>query len=65
LAVSAKWNGRSTGSTLHWIALLDYKSSSGKYQVADSGSKHNELVWVTGKQLASFASAWGDSVCIK
>ncbi|MDI3405074.1 peptidoglycan-binding domain-containing protein [Streptomyces cavernicola] len=65
LAVCARWNGRSTGSTLHWIALLDYSSKSGKYQVADSSSKHNKLVWVTRGQLASFASSWGASVCIK
>ncbi|MFG3257444.1 peptidoglycan-binding protein [Streptomyces sp. NPDC048172] len=65
LAVCAKWNGRSTGSTLHWIAVLDYSSKSGKYQVADSSSQHNKLVWVTSGQLKSFASAWGDSVCVK
>lgn len=65
LAVAAKWNGRSTSSALHWIALIDYKSSTGKFQVADSSSKNNKLVWVTKNQLASFAKAWGDSVCIK
>ncbi|HIV56486.1 MAG TPA: peptidoglycan-binding protein [Candidatus Stackebrandtia faecavium] len=65
LAVAAKWNGRDTGSVLHWVALLDYKSSSGKYQVADSSSKHNELVWVTADQLAAFAQTWGDSVYIQ
>ncbi|AXK35173.1 peptidoglycan-binding protein [Streptomyces armeniacus] len=65
LSVCAKWNGRSTGYTLHWIALLDYSSASGEYQVADSSSKYNKLVWVTHSQLASFASAWGASVCIK
>ncbi|MFM9372480.1 peptidoglycan-binding domain-containing protein [Streptomyces sp. Da 82-17] len=65
LAVCARWNGRSTGSTLHWIALLDHSAKSGKYQVADSSSKHNELVWVTRSQLASFARSWGDSVCVQ
>ncbi|NBE52894.1 peptidoglycan-binding domain-containing protein [Streptomyces boluensis] len=65
LAVCARWNGRATGSTLHWIALLDYSARSGKYQVADSSSKHNELVWVTSGQLASFARTWGDSVCVE
>lgn len=65
LRVCAKWNGRSTSSTLHWISLLDYSSSSGKYLVADSSSRYNELVWVTRRQLSSFASAWGESVYLK
>ncbi|GAA2100350.1 hypothetical protein GCM10009801_72830 [Streptomyces albiaxialis] len=65
LAVCAEWNGRSTGSTLHWIALLDHSAESGEYQVADSSSKHNKLVWVTSGQLAAFARTWGASVCLK
>lgn len=65
LAVAAKWNGRTTSSALHWIALVNYSSTSGKYQVADSSSQYNKLVWVTRSQLSAFAASWGDSVYIK
>ncbi|HZE40035.1 MAG TPA: peptidoglycan-binding protein [Stackebrandtia sp.] len=64
LKVAAAWNGRGTSSVSHWIALLDYKSSSGKYLVSEPSSSHNKLVWVSGNQLTSFARSWGASVYI-
>ena len=65
LRVAAAWNGRATGSTLHWISILDHRSSDGMYQVADPSSQYNTLVWVTQAQLAAFAASWGASVCLR
>lgn len=55
LAQAAQWNGRSTGQTSHWVALLGHRN--GQYLVCDPSSQWNRLVWVSKAQLTQFARA--------
>lgn len=55
LSVARSWQGKPTTSTgYHWVAVVDYRSSDGKYLISDSSHTTNRLVWVTESQMSSF-----------
>lgn len=63
LDVANSWQGRrSSNGTTHWVTMVDYNASTGRFAVEDPAWVENKLVWVTSDQLSAYTDAGSAAV---